>query len=219
MASQIQASQVELVNSTSNSTVNSKVKQENGFCIIASLQNSSTTSYVANYMALSFDSVPAISMKRTANVTSYPVEDSSEISDHVQIKNRTFSLSGTISETPIRTTQDLLYSSGVSGTRVAQALVYLDKIIEARQVISLLTEQQVYTNIILKGISCDFKSEYSQTFVLDFEQIRVASTKSVNVIATKTASTKVTGTTNKTAAPSANLTERVQQVSGGSNNG
>lgn len=194
---------------------NSYVKQENGFAILASLQNTSSSVYVGDYMAISFDSVPALGMRRTANVTSYPVEDGFNVSDHVQIKNRTFSLSGVISETPIRdnAVQDLLYSAGVNGTRVAQALLYLEKIMDSRQTISLVTESKIYDNIILKGISVDYKDEFGQTFSLDFEQVRIVNSKSVNIIATKTASTKVTGTTNKVSvAPSANLESQTKKI-------
>lgn len=194
---------------------NSYVKQENGFAILASLQNTSSSVYVGDYMAISFDSVPALGMRRTANVTSYPVEDGLNVSDHVQIKNRTFSLSGVISETPIRdnAVQDLLYSAGVNGTRVAQALLYLEKIMDSRQTISLVTESKIYDNIILKGISVDYKDEFGQTFSLDFEQVRIVNSKSVNIIATKTASTKVTGTTNKVSvAPSANLESQTKKI-------
>lgn len=219
MATQIQTQQVNSTTMVNNQ--NSYVKQENGFCILASMNNPSSNTYVWDYMAISFDSVPSVGLKRTANITSYPVEDGADISDHVQIKNRTFTLSGYISETPIRKdpVQDLLYSSGVNGTRVAQAIQYLDKIMDSRQTILLVLEQQIYDNVILKGISVDFKEEYGQTFNLDFEQVRIVSNKSVNVIATKTQAAKVTGTTNKTAAPSANLTQSVQSITGGNNNG
>lgn len=215
MATGIQAQATNQVNSTTQTNnQNSLVKQENGFCIIASLNNTASSTYIGDYMAISFDSVPAIGVKRTANVTSYPVEDGYSISDHIQIKNRTFTLSGVISETPIRenAVQDLLYSSGIKGTRVAQAITYLDMIMDARQTISLVTEQQVYDNIVLKGISVDFKDEYAQTFNLDFEQVRIVSSKSVNVIATKTKSTKVVGTTNKVAAPNANLEAQTKAI-------
>ncbi|QHJ85818.1 MAG: hypothetical protein [Bacteriophage sp.] len=219
MATQIQTQKVNSTTMVNNQ--NSYVKQENGFCILASMNNPSSNIYVWDYMAISFDSVPSVGLKRTANITSYPVEDGADISDHVQIKNRTFTLSGYISETPIRQdpVQDLLYSSGVNGTRVAQAIQYLDKIMDSRQTILLVLEQQIYDNVILKGISVDFKEEYGQTFNLDFEQVRIVSNKSVNVIATKTQAAKVTGTTNKTAAPSANLTQSVQSIAGGNNNG
>lgn len=223
MATGIQSTNLDQVNSTTNTNSTSNAtKQSNGFCILASLNNTASSTYINDYMAISFDSVPNIGIKRTANVTSYPVEDGSQISDHVQIKNRTFSLSGVISETQIRenAVKDLLYSSGNQGTRVSQAITYLDEIMDARQIITLVLEQQVYTNIILKGISLDFKDEFAQTFNLDFEQVRIVNSKSVNIIATKTASTKVTGTTNKVSvAPQANLTESIQQTAGGSNNG
>ena len=151
------------INSTQNSNNSSATrnKGENGFTILASVYNPASDSYIQNYQAIVFDAVPSIGIKRQAEVTSYPVESGAEVSDHVQIKNNTFKLSGVITETPVRLEKDLLYSAGVNGTRISQAIQYLDKIFDSRQPITLVTEHKVYENVILSGISYDYKSEFA----------------------------------------------------------
>ncbi|HFQ3059425.1 phage baseplate protein [Enterobacter hormaechei] len=187
------------INSTSNSNNSSatRTKGENGFTILASVYNSSSDSYIQNYQAIVFDAVTDTGVRRQADITSYPVESGAEVSDHVQIKNNTFKLSGIISETPLRLEKDLLYSAGVNGTRISQAIEYLDKMFDSRQPITLVTEQKVYENVILSGISYDYKSEYAMQFDLEFEQIRLVSKATVNVIATKTQGNKSVGGTVK----------------------
>lgn len=187
------------INSTQNSNNSSATrnKGENGFTILASVYNPASDSYIQNYQAIVFDAVPGIGIKRQAEVTSYPVESGAEVSDHVQIKNNTFKLSGIITETPVRLEKDLLYSAGVNGTRISQAIQYLDKIFDSRQPITLVTEHKVYENVILSGISYDYKSEFAMQFDLEFEQVRLVSTATVNVIATKTQGNKSIGGTVK----------------------
>lgn len=189
---------MEDINTTTNTnTTTSKTKAENGFTILASVYNSSSDSYIQNYQAIVFDSVTDTNVRRQAEVTSYPVESGGEVSDHVQIKNNSFKLSGIITETPVRMKRDLLFSAGVSGTRISQAIEYLDQIFDKRQPITLITEHRVFENVILTGISYDYKSEHSMQFDLEFEQIRLATYAETNVIATKTQSNKSTGGTVK----------------------
>ncbi|EPB6868894.1 phage baseplate protein [Enterobacter asburiae] len=187
------------INSTSNSNNSSATrnKGENGFTILASVYNPASDSYIQNYQAIVFDAVTDTGIRRQAEITSYPVENGAEVSDHVQIKNNTFKLSGIITETPVRLEKDLLYSAGVNGTRISQAIQYLDKIFDSRQPITLVTEHKVYENVIISGISYDYKSEYAMQFDLEFEQVRLVSTATVNVIATKTQGNKSIGGTVK----------------------
>ena len=207
------------VNSTQNSNTNSTVKGDNGFCILASIYNSSSEQYIQNFQAIVFDAVPSIGIKRQAEVTSYPVENGADVSDHVQIKNNTFSMSGVITETPIRLMHDMLHSAGVNGTRISQAITYLDQIFEARQPIILVTEHRVYENVILRGISYDYQSEHAMQFDLEFEQIRLVSYGETNVIATKTKANKNVGGTvkQKVVAPQGNLTEQTGTATGTTN--
>lgn len=187
------------INSTSNNNSSSatRTKGENGFTILASVYNPASDSYIQNYQAIVFDAVPSVGIKRQADVTSYPVENGADVSDHVQVKNNTFTLSGMITETPIRLMHDMLHSAGVNGTRISQAITYLDQIFDARQPITLVTEHKVYENVILSGISYDYKSEFAMQFDLEFEQIRLVSKATVNVIATKTQGNKSVGGTVK----------------------
>lgn len=187
------------INSTQNSNNSSATrnKGENGFTILASVYNPASDSYIHNYKAIVFDAVTDTGIRRQADITSYPVESGAEVSDHVQIKNNTFKLSGVITETPVRLEKDLLYSAGVNGTRISQAIQYLDKIFDSRQPITLVTEHKVYENVILSGISYDYKSEFAMQFDLEFEQIRLVSTATVNAIATKTQSNRSVGGTVK----------------------
>ncbi|UYL04794.1 hypothetical protein EBOKLHFM_00198 [Klebsiella phage KP13-26] len=207
------------VNNTSNTNAKTTDKGQNGFCILASVYNNASNSYIQDYQAIVFDAVPSIGIKRQADVTAYPVESGANVSDHVQIKNNTFSLSGMITETPIRLMRDMLYSAGVNGTRISQAITYLDQIFEARQPIILITEHKIFENVILKGISYDYQSEYSMQFDLEFEQIRLVSYAETNVIATKTKGNKNVGGTvkQKGPGPSGNLTERTGEATGTSN--
>lgn len=190
------------INNTSNTNTTTTDKGQNGFCILSSLYNTASDSYIQSYQALTFDSTPSTGIRRQADVTSYPVESGANVSDHVQIKNNTFKLSGMITETPIRAVRDLLYSAGVNGTRISQAITYLDQIFDARQPIILITEHKVYENVILTGISYDYKSEHAMQFDLEFEQIRLVSYAETNVIATKTQGNKNVGGTVKQKGPS-----------------
>ncbi|EPG6279107.1 phage baseplate protein [Citrobacter freundii] len=187
------------INSTSNTNNSSATrnKGENGFTILASVYNPASDSYIQNYQAIVFDAVTDTGIRRQADITSYPVESGAEVSDHVQIKNNTLKLSGIITETPVRLEKDLLYSAGVNGTRISQAIQYLDKIFDSRQPITLVTEHKVYENVILSGISYDYKSEFAMQFDLEFEQVRLVTTATVNVIATKTQSNRSVGGTVK----------------------
>lgn len=63
------------INSTKNENSKAnKTKGENGFAIVTSGLASSGNDVYENYMALAFDSVDDVNVRRSADVTSYPVE-------------------------------------------------------------------------------------------------------------------------------------------------
>lgn len=186
------------VNDTSSTKSTSKNKSDNGFCVIASMSNESSASYIQEYSALSFDSVPQIGIKRKADVSSYAIESGSEVSDHIQIKNDTITLSGWITESPLELRGDIISSAGANGTRVKQAIDWLNTTFETRQTISLVTRDTVLENVVLTGISYDYDDALdAMKFDLSFERIRLVSSKEVDVIATKTKSTTNKGKTVK----------------------
>ncbi|HBR2829095.1 phage baseplate protein [Klebsiella pneumoniae] len=189
------------VNDTTSTKSTSKNKSDNGFCVIASMSNESSASYIQEYSALSFDSVPQIGVKRKADVSSYAIESGSEVSDHIQIKNDTITLAGWITESPLELRGDIISSAGANGTRVKQAIDWLNTTFETRQTISLVTRDAVLENVVLTGISYDYDDALdAMKFDLNFERIRLVSSKEVDVIATKTKSTTNKGKTVKTKA-------------------
>lgn len=189
------------VNDTTSTKSTSKNKSDNGFCVIASMSNESSASYIQKYSTLSFDSVPQIGVKRKADVSSYAIESGSEVSDHIQIKNDTITLAGWITESPLELRGDIISSSGANGTRVKQAIDWLNTTFEARQTISLITRDAVLENVVLTGVSYDYDDALdAMKFDLSFERIRLVSSKEVDVIATKTKSTTNKGKTVKTKA-------------------
>lgn len=191
------------INSTTNNNTHSDVKSDNGFCIIASLVNSSSDSYIENFQALAFDAVTSTTFSQDAKVTSYSIEDGSEVSDNVTISNAQFTLSGVISETPIRAVHDMLYSGGLfNGGRISQMITYLKQVLEARKPITLLTEHKVFNNVILTNVSYSYAAEHAMIFNLSFEQVKLVRTATTNAIAIKTAPTKsIGGSVKKKAAP------------------
>lgn len=182
------------INSTKNTNNSaSTVKGENGFCILASIYNSASDQYIQNYQAIVFDAVPNIGVKRQADVTSYPVENGANVSDHVQVKNNTFSLSGMITETPIKSDPGLLKSAGVNGNRRSLAIDYLNQIMDSRQPFLLVTENKTFENVVLTGIEYTEEASESLVFDLSFEQIRLVSYGTVNTVAIKTQPSKNIG--------------------------
>lgn len=133
----------------------------------------------------------------------------SEVSDHIQIKNDTITLSGWITESPLELRGDIISSAGANGTRVKQAIDWLNKVFEARQTISLITRDTVYDSIVLTGIDYNYDDALdAMKFDLNFERIRLVSSKEVDVIATKTKSTTNKGKTVKTKAPTSNTPKK-----------
>ncbi|EEZ5359951.1 hypothetical protein DDM49_004866 [Escherichia coli] len=181
------------INSTKNTNNSaSTVKGENGFAIVTSGLASSGNDVYENYMALAFDSVDDVNVRRSADVTSYPVENGATVSDHVQIKNNKFSLKGRITETPIKSDPGLLKSAGVNGNRRSLAIDYLNQIMDSRQPFLLVTENKTFENVVLTGIEYTEASE-SLVFDLSFEQIRLVSYGTVNTVAIKTQPSKNIG--------------------------
>ncbi|MVT02324.1 hypothetical protein CD006_06560 [Enterobacter sp. 10-1] len=201
------------VNDTSSTKSTSSTKAENGFCVIASMANESSASYIQEYSALSFDSVPQIGVKRKADVSSYAIESGSEVSDHIQIKNDSINISGWITESPIELRGDIISSSGANGTRVRQAIDWLNATFEARQTISLVTRDAVLESVVLTGVSYNYDDALdAMKFDLSFEKIRLVPSKEVDVIATKTKSTTNKGKTVKTKAPTSNTPKKDSTV-------
>lgn len=190
------------VNDSENSvkktqTTGNNTQGEGVYTIIASFAGELGSQYL-NAKALTFDSVTTTDVHMNADLTSYPVESGVYISDHIQIKNKEFSIDGVITNTPMRKYRDLLYSTPVEN-RVKMAINYLTLIHENRLPLTFVTEHLAFENVVLKNINYSYQTEDALVFQLDFEQVRIAEKKAVRVDITqkKTASNQATGGTKK----------------------
>lgn len=203
--------------STKNKTVKNS-RSENGFCIVTSNANGSSTGAYRDFLAIAFDSVTSTRVQKTAEVSSYAVEnsqtgDSSEVSDHIQIKNGRINLEGIVSETPIAKWGGFFDSAG-EGNRIAAAIDALDKIFTDRKPIVVYTEHKIFKNMVITGFDYDYTAEEAMKFTLQLDQIRLITGATVNAIATKTASTLSVGKKVKTQVS----TKKVTQASIGNRN-
>jgi hypothetical protein len=68
------------------------------------------------------DAVTEEKPEYTATVTEHPVEDGPEVTDHIQLKNPTVSIKGTVSGTPIdlQTTVGTLLAGGIAAVTSSQ---------------------------------------------------------------------------------------------------
>ena len=156
-----------------------------------------TTIITADSTILSFDATTSLSHQFSSTVTSYSVEDRSTVSDHVVNNNPKFSLSGVFSdasapENPNNTTSEvktLLNSSGQGANKrqhqYNQAETYrlLLDIRDAREVITLVTPIDTYTDLILTDLTIPRATGQGRALFVDmtFEKIRRVSNELTTV--------------------------------------
>jgi len=103
---------------------------------------------------LELDATLSYTPKMNNDVTSFPIEDGSDISDHIRNKPREISLTGFITDTPVRvdtTVSDLLVS-GARGSRVSASYIELKKIWTDRDVVDVITGLEVFTSMSFREI-------------------------------------------------------------------
>jgi hypothetical protein len=143
-------------------------------------------------------------------VTDYPIETGSNLNDHVQQEPETISLTGYITETPIKFLWELRPSDvfGKSNSRITAAFDELMKIAGYKypdqpstptakknyiQAVEIVTSLKVYSNMVLTGLSIDREPGQgkSMTFVVTFKRVNFARSSRGNTSAVKL---KVSGT-------------------------
>lgn len=107
-----------------------------------------------------------------SKVTQYPVEQNSDISDHVINQNSKFSVSAIFSNA----TESILNSESVVTERDQdECLRILNELRTNKNIISLSTPIDIYDNLIITNISVPKNSSVGRSIQVDieFEQIRV----------------------------------------------
>jgi len=134
---------------------------------------------------LELDATLSYTPKMNNDVTSFPIEDGSDISDHIRNKPREISLTGFITDTPVRvdtTVSDLLVS-GARGSRVSASYIELKKIWTDRDVVDVITGLEVFTSMALLSLSVPRtpRDGHSIRFSASFREIQKVTTETVSL--------------------------------------
>lgn len=136
------------------------------------------TSIVSNGgIKLTFDAATDIQHEFTSEVTSYPVEDKSTVSDHVVNKNPTFRVSGIFSDSSDPTVKN---PNKKSQSDVFTSLMQLR---DSRTTLTLVTPLSAFDSLILTSISIPRSSGGGTALIVDmsFEKIRRVSNELTTV--------------------------------------
>jgi len=89
-----------------------------------------------------------------ADITFHPVEEGSDVTDHVQLKPFRLTLTGIVTATPLDPESLALDAAGlVEGNRVGDAYQALKDIHASRSVVTVVTGLRSYDNMLLKSIT------------------------------------------------------------------
>jgi hypothetical protein len=120
--------------------------------------------------------------ERSADVTEHPVEEGADVSDNVRVKPRELTLTNAVvSDTPIGAIADDPTRQGVEGPISQDAYFRLNKVFEARQPVTVVTDLQQYKSMILDKLTItqEAKSSHGLVFVAHFKEVIIVSNRRV----------------------------------------
>lgn len=131
-------------------------------------------------VAIIFDVVENHTYTRTVDKTSFAVEKKVKYSDHAVIEDGKFSFSARINSSPVYIIQnnyidkDTDPQNPVASKRPEKALEVLERLIDDRQLVSLVTEDRILENYILTSLTTTRSSDEGSAvvFELEFEEFR-----------------------------------------------
>jgi len=174
---------------------------------------------------LEIDAAIQITHEKSASATKNPVEDGSQISDHVTLENDKLTIEGMVSSSPIGIFQSIgnLAGSSISqnailsgiggalggtvagllqstGDRVQNAFKFLEEIHFNRIPFKIVTGLKVYDPVILTTLTIPQNAQIgpSLRFTATFEQITIATADFVDIPVTKVDPTVENTATSKT---------------------
>lgn len=128
------------------------------------------------------DSTVSVTHTFNNSVTEHPVEDGVSFSDHVQVQNNRFTVSGVFGAFSInRYAGDTL---SYEKDRIKEAYAFLRKLRDNREVFTLVSMYDVYENCVIESLNIPVNAESANSLFFDMNlvQIRKATTQNVNLI-------------------------------------
>lgn len=128
------------------------------------------------------DAVINVREQFSNNITSYPVDTRSNISDHVYNQNPTITVAGSVSNNPIFEYPN--NEVGYNENRVDRAHELLKELWFERSTFDVVTEFDLFTNCILKDYSVEFTSATMEAlnYTCEIEVIRLAESQTIGAI-------------------------------------
>lgn len=140
------------------------------------------TKFVLAQMTITPDTCTAIQHGATAEATTHPVEDGSSIADHVIRKPLTVTFTTTWTPRPI---DDTYLPQGQD--RGLEAFQILTSTLQSRQPIQIVTDGQIYDNMVLQSVTMPraFEDGDGRTINIDCQQIQIVSGQTVKIKVSK----------------------------------
>lgn len=115
-------------------------------------------------VSLTFDASQSESHDLTAEVTQRKVEEGADISDHIEVKPETLSITGVITATPLDAPSD--------GNRESEAWEILSSMLKSKELFTVRTSLKTYTNMALLSASASRDNLRRIAPPLTFQQVR-----------------------------------------------
>jgi len=128
------------------------------------------------------DCTVSISHDFSNSVTEHPVETGVSFSDHVQLKNNRFVVSGIFGQYGLNDFRSDTLTRTVD--RIPQAYAFLRRLRDNRLTFTLVSKYETYYDCVVEGLSIPASVESSNSlyFDLNIVQIRKATTETVKLI-------------------------------------
>lgn len=116
------------------------------------------------------------------SVTEHPVETGVSFSDHVQVRNNRFTVSGIFGSFSLNQYAGDTISYGKE--RIKDAYAFLRRLRDNREVFTLVSKYDVYENCVVESLNIPVSSDNftSLYFDINIVQIRVATTESTSLV-------------------------------------
>jgi hypothetical protein len=130
------------------------------------------------------DCTVSISHDFSNTVTEHPVETGVSFSDHIQLKNNRFTVSGIFGQYGLNDYQADTLSRGLD--RIQQAYKFLRRLRDERLTFTLVSKYETYYDCVVESLNLPVSAESSNSLYFDMQvvQIRTASTESINLVKT-----------------------------------
>lgn len=128
------------------------------------------------------DCTVSISHNFSNSVTEHPVETGVSFSDHIQVQNNKFTVSGIFGQYGLNDYQADTLSRGLE--RIQQAYKFLRRLRDERLTFTLVSKYETYPDCVIESLNIPVSVESSNSLYFDINviQIRKANTESVNLV-------------------------------------